>query len=432
MTRKKLEVVISGERAGTLCQDKTGAYTFSYCQGYRGVPLSYSMPLSTRTYGNKTVLPYLWGLLPEDAQARKALATDANVSANNPFALLSVIGLDCPGAVQFYSSYPGTRLKEELILATDEKIADRLFYSRERHNAWTATDERWSLGGQQNKFALRFKSGNWFFCKGAAATTHILKSGIQGLKHQALNEYVCMRLASECGINAAQVQYHEFEGKSGSEPAIIIERYDRKIKNNNVMRLHQEDLCQALGCLPSKKYTMDGGPSSADVLKLLLKTGSAAQNNVANFLQMMFFNYLLAATDAHAKNYSLMLNADDTHQLAPMYDSASIAPYIDKERWELKPPKLAMSIGGENRIGHLTKNNLDKLVKQCNLGQVHISADGCAKLITLYADIIPEKLAKIFDELNKTKSAASAKELRSHMEKPIEQLCNKTKKVLED
>mgnify|MGYP000654532555 CR=1 FL=1 len=74
-------------------------------------------------------------------------------------------------------------------------------------------------------------------------------------------------------------------------------------------RLHQEDLCQALGCLPDNKYTMYGGPNCAEVLGLLTSTGPTAQANAAGFLQMLFLNYLLAATDAHAKNYSIMLAA---------------------------------------------------------------------------------------------------------------------------
>ena len=236
-----------------------------------------------------------------------------------------------------------------------------------------------------------------------------------------------MRLAAACGINAAQVEYHEFEGAEGIEPAIVIERYDRLAGGDVVRRLHQEDLCQALGCLPENKYTDSGGPGCADVLELLKSTGDAAQNNIAGFLQMLFFNYLIAATDAHAKNYSIMLEANGEHRLAPMYDVASIAPYVKPNTWKTKPPKLAMSIGGENRAGCITANNLSKLVRQSRLDDVGITPEGCAELMSLYADIIPAKLAEVFDHLKGTASAPSAKELRSHMEEPIAQLCKKAK-----
>lgn len=427
MMREELDVLISGEHAGMLSQDNSGQLSFAYLQGYRGVPLSSAMPLSTRTYRDKTVRPYLWGLLPEDQAARKAVAANAEVSPNNPFALLSVIGLDCPGAVQFCPPGGNAAREEKLVPIDSAEIARRLSAGREEGSGWLANNEHWSLGGQQSKFALRRQGGKWFSCEDAAATTHILKSGVRGLFHQALNEYVCMRLAAACGVNTAQVEYHEFEGAGGIEPAIVIERYDRLTSNNVVKRLHQEDLCQALGCLPENKYTDSGGPSCADVLELLKSTGDAAQNNIAGFLQMLFFNYLIAATDAHAKNYSIMLEANGEHRLAPMYDVASIAPYVKPNTWKTKPPKLAMSIGGENRAGCITANNLSKLIRQSRLDDIGITSEGCAELMSLYADIIPSKLAEVFDHLEDTASAPSAKELRSHIEEPIAQLCKKAK-----
>ena len=425
--RNQLDVIISGEQAGVLSQEDSGQLSFAYLQGYRGVPLSSAMPLSTRTYRDKTVRPYLWGLLPEDQSARKAVAANAEVSPNNPFALLSVIGLDCPGAVQFCSPDENAAQEEKLVPIDNADIARRLSAGREEGSGWLANNEHWSLGGQQSKFALRRQGGKWFSCEGAAATTHILKSGVRGLSHQALNEYVCMRLAVACGVNTAQVEYHEFEGAGGIEPAIVIERYDRLTSGNVVKRLHQEDLCQALGCLPENKFTDCGGPSCADVLELLKSTGNAAQSNIAGFLQMLFFNYLIAATDAHAKNYSIMIDANGEHRLAPMYDVASIAPYVKPNTWKTKPPKLAMSIGGENRAGCVTANNLSKLVKQSRLDDIGITVEGCVELMTLYADEIPIKLPEVFDHLEDTASATAARELRSHMEEPIAQLCKKAK-----
>lgn len=430
MMVNELEVLISGSKAGVLRQDTDGSLSFQYLREYRGVPLSSAMPLSTQIYKDKIIRPYLWGLLPEDTNTRKYVAAEAGVSYNNPFALLGVIGLDCPGAVQFCLSGTQITHEEHFSPITEGDIASRLARSRNNESSWIADNEHWSLGGQQNKFALRKHKNEWFVCEGAAATTHILKSGVSGLAHQALNEYICMRLAAECGIDAAQVEYVEVEGSDGTEPAIVVERYDRVITRQHVVRLHQEDLCQALGCLPDNKYAMYGGPTSIEVIQLLMSTGSTATNNVARFLQMLFFNYLTAATDAHAKNYSLMLDASGNHRLAPMYDVASIAPYIDRAQWNLKPPKLAMSIGGENRIGYLTANHLRKMVEQCGLERVGIAEDECVKQLVFYADIIPEKLSGIFNDLEDTQSDLSAKELRFYMEEPIAVLCKRAKERL--
>ena len=114
-----------------------------------------------------------------------------------------------------------------------------------------------------------------------------------------------------------------------------------------------------------------------------------------------------------------------------MYDVASIAPYIESTEWKTKPPKLAMSIGSENRAGCVSVNNLERLVEQCKLEKFGITAQGCRKLLTFYAESIPSKLAEVFDALEKTSSVLAAKELRARMEMPIAQLCAIAKNQLE-
>lgn len=426
MALHSLEVLIAGEHAGTLFQDGSGALSFAYQRGYRGVPLSSAMPLATRTYRDKIVRPYLWGLLPEDPTTLRNVANEAGISPNNPFALLGVIGLDCPGAVQFCQQLDDA-LREESVVPMDEsEIVKRLRAGREEDAGWIARSEHWSLGGQQSKFALGWYGGRWCSCEGAAATTHIFKGGVRGLSHQALNEYVCMRLAAECGIETARVEYLEFESDREAEAAIVVERYDRVRDGDAVLRLHQEDFCQALGCLPQNKYTMYGGPGSAHIIRLLQSTGTQARENVARFLQMLFFNYLIAATDAHAKNYSLMLGLDGAYRLAPMYDVASIAPYVESDDWRNDPPKLAMSIGGENRAGHVSVGNINRMIEHCGLEDMGITAGGCVSLIALYADLIPKKLETVFAGLEKTSSAKAAAELKEHMVAPIAALCERS------
>lgn len=372
--------------------------------------------------------PICGGLLPEDSVTRENVAADAGISPNNPFVLLGVIGLDCPGAVQFCLPGADSFRKERLVPIDDREIARRLRMGRKEGFGWIAESEHWSLGGQQSKFALRRREGRWFSCEGAAPTTHIFKSDVRGLSHQALNEYVCMRLAAACGIDSAQVEYLEFEGEEGLESAIVVERYDRRdVGGGSIARLHQEDFCQALGCLPRNKYTMYGGPGCPESIRLLKSTGAKARGNVARFLQMLFFNYLIAATDAHAKNYSLMLEPDGTHRLAPMYDVASIAPYVDDGDWQRKPPKLAMSIGGENRAGCVSGENLNRIVEYCGLAEMGITLEGCVNLMTLYADSIPGKLEAVFESLEGTAFASAAVELKAHMLEPIAELCERSK-----
>lgn len=394
MGTSMLNVAIAGKVAGHVEQRADGSLSFSYAADYSGPPLSLSMPISNRAYGDKVVRPYLMGLLPDGADARRSLGRSLGVSGNNPFALLALVGLDCPGAVQLCSDDALAKViagEGFLRPVTDAEIAERLSAGRRSTSAhWTAVRERWSLGGQQSKFALRFEGGAWFSCEGAEATTHILKPGISDLAYEALNEFICAKLATACGIPAAGVEYSVFEG----EPAIVVSRYDRvRDERGEVVRLHQEDFCQALGVLPENKYPEEGGPGASEVLKVLMHTGAPAATNSERFVRMMFFNYLIAAPDAHAKNYSLLLDRDAAY-LAPLYDVASMLPYTDRPF----DVKTAMSFAGENRVGRLSSRRLFRFAEANELDKIGLGGERLVELLADLAEIIPLCLEGVLAE----------------------------------
>lgn len=163
MAETSLKTIIGGTPAGTLTQDEAGPISFRYAEDYQGVPLSLSMPISNRTYTQETLLPYLFGLLPDSERQRRAIALEFGVRPNNPVALLTHIGRDCPGGVQFCR-------EEDLGAALDRTgaygpisehdIARRLSSIRQDETAsWMGGEESWSLGGNQGKFALGFHDG---------------------------------------------------------------------------------------------------------------------------------------------------------------------------------------------------------------------------------------------------------------------------------
>lgn len=276
--------------------------------------------------------------------------------------------------------------------------------------------EHWSLGGQQSKFALRYKDGAWFRCAGAAATTHIFKPGISHLSFQALNEFVCMRAASLCGIATANVEYRVF----ADEPAIVIERYDRVVdENGDVIRLHQEDFCQILDVLPDNKYAEYGGPGASAVIGVLKKTGSYAEANIRRFVEMLFFNYLIGAPDAHAKNYSVLLGMEGQAVLAPLYDVASAFPYREP-RGRIR---AAMSIGGENEIGKLGRHHVQRFVEANALEGFGLDEGACASILARLAESIPGKLARAFGDLGECEGVA---EIRERLVGPVEEVCSTT------
>jgi serine/threonine-protein kinase HipA len=133
----------------------------------------------------------------------------------------------------------------------------------------------------------------------------------------------------------------------GDETAIVVDRYDRRLVNGQMIRVHQEDLCQALGMSPSRKYQNEGGPGPAQIVKLFRRVMSPrnADIAVARFFDALVWNWLIGGTDAHAKNYSLLL-AGGQVRLAPLYDIASALPYGTHER----KLKLAMKAGGDYSV----------------------------------------------------------------------------------
>ena len=421
MSAKTLKVLLAGRVAGVLTQSEGGKLSFEYEHDYRGLPLSLSMPVSNRVYGDKRVRPFLYGLLPDDAAVRQSMGREFGVSGNNPFALLEHVGLECPGAVRFCldEAVEKTLMGQfgGLELLTEQDVALRLKKSRERsQSSWMDDREHWSLGGQQAKFALRFKDGAWFRCIGAGATTHILKPGISHLNLQALNEFVCMRAASACGIMTANVEYRTFV----DEPAIVVERYDRVVdERGDVTRLHQEDFCQILGVLPDNKYTENGGPGASAMIDVLKKTGLYAEANIRRFVEMLLFNYLIGAPDAHAKNYSVLLGMKGQAVLAPLYDVASAFPYRD--------PKIrirtAMSIGGENEVGKLNDRHVRRFAEANALEDFGLDGEACVEMLARLAESIPLELARELDDLGEREGL---NEMRKRLLGPIETLCDTT------
>ena len=175
MAEASLLVFICGQPAGELAQGSSGQISFRYDLDYDGIPLSFSMPVSNRTFPHRVVQPFLFGLLPDDRSVRRNIGLEFDVRSDNPFSLLENIGLDCPGAVQFCkpceTAILATR-QEKLEPIDDETIARRLATLREhREDSWLGTHEHWSLGGNQGKFALARHDGRWFACHGSAPTT---------------------------------------------------------------------------------------------------------------------------------------------------------------------------------------------------------------------------------------------------------------------
>lgn len=354
-----LGVYLNGERIGTFSQLQTGRHAFEYAAAWReantGLPLSLSMPLDLPRYEGTVVTAFFDGLLPDNSDIRRRWGQRFGVSANNPHALLTHMGADCPGALQII---PGVLPTDSgLIPLSNANIAERLRQLREDIAATRLPGDRgqFSLAGAQRKTALHLSDGQWFLPYGTAPTTHILKPPIPGFEAQEANECFCLWLAEELGLITAECRTETFEG----ERAIIITRFDRyRDEEGRWQRIHMEDMCQALGVPPALKYQMDGGPSPERILALLESSSDPEADKLA-FMKALFFNWLVLGTDAHAKNYSLMLGRGHEVLLAPLYDISSFLPYtLDAAHTD-----LAMKIGGKKQAGEIRRHYWERLAR---------------------------------------------------------------------
>ena len=305
----------------------------------------------------------MWNLLPDNAVTLRQWSTEYNVSANNPFKLLAAVGEDCPGAIQLITPGSDVAGREGVAWITEKELIQRIKDLRADPGATRmAQDEgRVSLAGAQNKTAL-YKSGNrWGVPAGRTPTTHILKPESTSLPGLAANEHFTLLLMRAVRLPAPNSAVMDCDGI----PVFVTERYDRVIaRNGAAQRIHQEDMCQALGLPPQKKYQDDGGPGIPEIMKVLSFSNNA-QEDRDRFMRAQAFNMMVGNADAHSKNFSILFAPGGAFRLAPFYDVAchfhgAVAMTIGSERQvsEIKPrhwERTSKLVGydGERAVAHV-------------------------------------------------------------------------------
>ena len=264
---ESLAVFLDNAVAGTLTRLSGGRLRFDYHDEYRdrpgATPLSLSMPTQVRSHSDRVVTPWLWGLLPDNEAVLARWARQFQASASSPFSMLATpIGEDCAGAVRFAAPDAVERMLERLgsvTWLTEDDVAERLRELREDSTAWLGRSftGQFSLAGAQAKTALLYEDGRWGVPHGAPATSHILKPAVAGLDDHDLNEHLCLDAARRAGLLVVRTRVARF----GDQTAIIVDRYDRRHVEGQMVRVHQEDLCQALGVHPAHKYQAGGDPA---------------------------------------------------------------------------------------------------------------------------------------------------------------------------
>jgi len=337
----ELAVFLLGVRAGRLILKDNGNLQFRYDSDYRGPVVSQALPIQEAAHPHDVCRAVFGGLLLE-GEARTALARNLGISAGNDYALLKEVGGDCAGAVvllEAEAEFPTTPQLRSL----DEGELDALL--RELPQRPLAADRhegiRLSLAGAQPKLPVVVGHGKVALpLNTAAATTHIIKPEPSRFPGLVDNEAFCLELAHAVELPAAVASSHF---TTSGLPYLLVERYDRNVASGLIRRLHQEDVCQALGYPSDRKYQADRGPGIADTVALLRSCSAVPAQDLPTFWRAVVFNWLIGNCDAHAKNFSLLYDGG-APTLAPLYDLVSTTAYPELTG------RLAMTIDGARMI----------------------------------------------------------------------------------
>ncbi|MDP3543117.1 MAG: type II toxin-antitoxin system HipA family toxin [Elusimicrobiota bacterium] len=355
-----LDVFRGAKRAGRLRRDEGGLLEFQYDRNWLAdadaSPISVRLPLRTEAFGDDPCRVFFGNLLPEGA-TRQMITAKLGISESNDFKLLEVLGGECAGALSIVPEGEAASASggyEPL----SRKDLDRMIEEMPRTPLLLAREDlRLSLAGAQQKIPLFHENGKFFLPHGSFASSHILKPAIPGFEGVVENEAFCMALARQAGLPVPSSTL-----VAGKHPFYLIERYDRvRGEDGKLVRLHQEDFCQALGYSYGRKYEADGGPGLEACFGLLAEHGTQPALDKMTMLRWVIFNHLIGNCDAHAKNLSMMIGRED-YRLSPLYDLLSTRVYGRLS------PKYAMRIGKQYRAEWVLKEHWERLAEEAGVG----------------------------------------------------------------
>lgn len=363
----ELPVFYETRRVGVIVSTESGP-SFAYDQEWLGTkgafPLSILMPLSSEPTPPEIFLPWAANLLPE-ADNLRTIGLRLGAAPEDVIAILDEIGRDTAGALSIgkpgatssggWRPVPDAAALERSI----EELPSKPFLVGEEGVSM-------SLAGVQTKLGVAINESKQICVPvDGAPSTHILKPDSERLYGNVQNEALCLILAGRCGLRVPAAT----TGKAGKRTYLLVTRYDRLQQAGRWRRLHQEDFCQALGKPPAAKYESNQtgirGPKLADMFALARNAMQAP--DVLALLDQTVFNILACNTDAHAKNYSIMISARG-FELAPLYDVMCAAA------WDGVTRNLAQKIAGKNRGEHLKRRHWRRFAADCGLNAPRLLA----------------------------------------------------------
>lgn len=432
-----LDVWMNGELVGRWTIRPKGDHQFGYADEWLSSeavrPISLSLPLRppSQPYRGERVASFFENLLPDARTIRDHMKRRLRATSTRPFDLLAKAGRDCVGALQLlnpgesptgYNEIRGKELSNREIERHLEGVGGGALGQLDDED-----DFRISLAGVQEKTALLWHHERWMKPIGATPTTHILKLPIGvaprgiDLSTSIENEWLCGEIVNAYGLPIAESHIKHF----GRQKVLAVTRFDRRLSTDKawIIRLPQEDLCQATATAPNEKYESDGGPGIKDVMNLL----SASSNALADqetFIRAQIVFWLLCAIDGHAKNFSIYLDQGGGYRLTPLYDVISAYPVLGGRAGQLSPKKIkmAMAVEGKNRHYHwagIVRRHWNETARRCGLGR---DAEGLINdLVSRTPDVIKAVERRVPDKFPRKVADPILKGLRDASSRLAEQ-----------
>lgn len=364
----KLYIQMNNTLVGVLEKSRGGSLALTYAESWimssYARSLSLSMPLTRTPYKGDVVNNFLENLLPDNLFIRQKIQQRFATKTDTAFDLLAAIGQDCVGAIQLTDKPVSSDKKLHYKPLSDAELVKILDGYRTNPLGMLEEEQdfRISLAGAQEKTALLWYQGQWCLPLGNTPTSHIIKLPIGHLDYNGIdlsqsceNEWLCMQLIKAFGLPVANTELLQVAGKT----FLAVERFDRKWMlrpdGETLLRLPQEDLCQAFGISPALKYEADGGIGIKQALEILQGSQNAARDREDFFKSQIVF-WLLAAPDGHAKNFSIFLEQNNAYRMTPFYDVLSAYPFMHAKGIPKQKLKMAMALEGKSR--HYLWNNI--------------------------------------------------------------------------
>ena len=381
-----MKVLYRDRLIGRLWLNESSEFAFQYAADWLEesdrFPLSLSLPLGAQIQARGPTRAFFQNLLPEGG-IRQAICQRLGISIANDFALLTAIGGDCAGALSIAASRAES-LDPAYRPLPEKEFSQWLAAWPVYSSAAALGGVRLSMAGAQDKLPVYLNGDSLFIPLGDAPSSHLLKLPSRDFAHLPANEFLLNQLAASAGLPVVEASLMKVE----TAEICQVTRYDRRVvADEGLVRIHQEDLCQALGIRADMKYESEGGPSFKACLDLVTRHCTDPMPATAALVDWLLFNLLTGNADGHAKNLALIHETRDRLSLAPFYDLVCTRAYDRLDR------RLAMSIGGNFDPGTIGPKDFEGLAKDIQVGHRYLMG----RVRSLAAN-----LSKTLDEIGQT------------------------------